>query len=281
MERLHSKNIKVGAGYIPLLGLNCFKREKDSNPFDFVTEMFRSISEWLFKLPLIERGMDKPSLVRFSVPLIEQTGLNKYLLTRGWLILGDELLSEGAEFWVTTVDYKVVLRVEQAEKVTLVEADMDILMFDDYTNHSFEELGKDAEEALGLDVKRLKQGEDVGLVKYIGIYAPDVRKSLKGKIVAYNPKLTSTPTSDRYWHDRSLEYDRVAVEFVSTDSPFAYVALEHAYHGGEYEYVDHYKQIWDATNTYVPLDDREVLMYLERYLDYSYLSNETFWEGMR
>jgi hypothetical protein len=248
--KLHSNNIVAKAGIVAIHNLNVFEGKTRSIQ-EFREALRRSavLAEKAFSA--IDKGggrPDFPSLVELSVPRFITIGPDHYRLTGGILLWGGFLLLPGAEIVLGSSQVEFLRGSDSIEPATAIPAEMKQMQYDTYNGERLGEISDAvlSELSIKLDKSKLKYSDDdenwidepnMAQVKYLSIYAPDLKETTEGRAIAYvegkNPGKLGFDTS---YFDGLLQewkggadakyYDEFLIEFVDKKQPFAYVTVE-------------------------------------------------------
>lgn len=253
--KLHSDNIVAKTGIVAIHNLNVFEgtivgrkefRESCKRAAILAEKAFFTMSE-------DDRIEDHFSLVELSVPRFSILSIaDHYRLDGGIFLWGGLLFLPGAEFRVTDSAVENLGAPELIQRATAIPVEMKEMRYDTYNG---EWLGDIADKILDeldlkLDKNALKslEEEDDGTsmheVKYLSIYAPDLKETAEGRAIAYvdgkTPGVGVDLDFDTKYFDSLISiyhhhgatscipkyYDEFFVEFIDKKQPFAYVTIE-------------------------------------------------------
>jgi hypothetical protein len=242
--KLHSDNVRVTAGRVPLQNLNVFVDPRLAEPTLANLRRVAARVEEMGRLALrLEAAEDTPpgktSLPVLSIPLLRPLGPSypgEYRVLTP-LLWGDLLLDgdQPAALCSTGADDRHAARGRGVRAATAVPATFQTTEYDDYEGASLQGVPDVALRELGIDraLLDLPAGpEELRRLKTMSVYAPSLTPATRGAAVAV--ELRDEPEEgfcrssvEEYLAERpNALYDEFWVEFVRKDQPFAYVAVE-------------------------------------------------------
>jgi hypothetical protein len=279
-SKLHSDNVKVRTGVLPILGLNAFLPSEDEVKKSF-KKAIASIYNKIQNIHNLEGehypgnwGNDdkSTSLVRLSIPFFEFTSNwtpSRYEEKRntnnmhvkvlyGPFMWNGMLFETGAEFEFQEIsstkvsEYTtknpihelVIMTPEKVYPCRLMKGEIELMHYDTYNANALSEISSEVIKELGLDLpddlEEFDGDNSMITAKYLSVYVPELTPETTGIVMPYVYDFTTEEDIDT---DIGL-YDELTVEFIDNRQPFAYVAIEIG--DCEDDNCDKYGMQWDG-----------------------------------